>query len=1037
MIPRRNFTVYKSSAGSGKTYTLVKEYLKIALGSDQPDRYRSILAITFTNKAANEMKERIIGALTQCASNEPFDMLDTLCIELNKDESSLRKRASKTLEHILHHYADFGISTIDKFVHKIVRTFAYDLKIPINFEVEMDGEQLISTSVDQLLEQVGTNAGLTKVLIEFIEGKTDDEKSWHIENDIKDYAKNLLQEEGQLHVEKLKKLKLSDFSKLRSSINKKVKEAEDAISSIGEKGLALIDSNSVNHSSFSRGSLPKYFQYLSNVVIKSLEPTATLQKAINEDKWFSGKCSPADKANIENIKEELIALYQQALVVVKSSLADLILYQSIEKNIYAVAVLNEIEKEINLIKQEQNILHISEFNKKIAQIVLNEPAPFIYERLGERYRNYLIDEFQDTSELQFQNLLPLIDNSLSTGNFNMLVGDGKQAIYRWRGGEVEQFAKLPHINSKYGDKDIVAERADSLKRNYQQKVLDTNYRSKKHVVDFNNWFFENISKKIHENYRDIYDKQSQGSLEEKKGGHVSLKILHRVDEESYIEETKATTLSTIRQVVEDGYSLKDITILCRKRKDANDIANFLVENQLPVISSDSLLISGNPQVKLIISLLKYLLNKNNDEAKISIANSILPEGDRHNQLKTVFSSVSNFDKFIVSNFSEFNSEQLLQKSLYETIEELIRIFGLNQENDPYLLGFLQFVHEINNRSGSSIGEFLDQWGNKKDSLSIQIPEGENAITIMTIHKSKGLQFPVVIFPFANWKSKGADNLWIDTEKLKVNIPSALVSVNKNLQKTQYRSQYDAEVNKTLLDNINLLYVAFTRPEDRLYIISSDYKYHDLSTSFIDFVKHSENWNEATNSLTMGEEIAISKDNKIPVKTLTLKQSVFNHWKPRVQISLQADDIWETDGSTSKKDYGKLLHYTLSKIECSSDTEKALEQLKSEGFISTKEFNKLEKDILQIINHKDLKIYFSKEYQVKNEAEIISANGDVLRPDRVAMKDNSVVVIDYKTGLMSNSHAKQITQYGDALNEIGFDLVTKLLVYTAPIKVVSV
>ena len=189
-------------------------------------------------------------------------MLDTLCIELNKDESSLRKRASKTLEHILHHYADFGISTIDKFVHKIVRTFAYDLKIPINFEVEMDGEQLISTSVDQLLEQVGTNAGLTKVLIEFIEGKTDDEKSWHIENDIKDYAKNLLQEEGQLHVEKLKKLKLSDFSKLRSSINKKVEEAEDAISSIGEKGLALIDSNSINHSSFSRGSLPKYFQYL-------------------------------------------------------------------------------------------------------------------------------------------------------------------------------------------------------------------------------------------------------------------------------------------------------------------------------------------------------------------------------------------------------------------------------------------------------------------------------------------------------------------------------------------------------------------------------------------------------------------------------------------------------------------------------------------------------------------------------------------------------------------------------------------------------
>ncbi|MBL4653901.1 MAG: UvrD-helicase domain-containing protein, partial [Flavobacteriales bacterium] len=404
----QNFTVYKSSAGSGKTFTLVKEYLKIALGSQQSDRYRGILAITFTNKAAKEMKERIIDSLTKCTNNEAFDMLDILCEELNESESVLCERATKTLEHILHHYADFGISTIDKFVHKIVRTFAHDLKIPINFEVEMDGEQLISSAVDQLLEQVGSNQELTKVLIEFTEGKTDDEKSWHIENDIKDYAKNLLKEEGQLHIERLRNLKLKDFFKLRNSIHKKVKDAELNISTIGNEGIEIINSKEIEKTSFfGGGAVPTYFKYLAEVKIKNLEPTATLQKIIDGGKWFSGKCTPADRASIENIQDELTNLYHKSTKIIETSLSDLILYQSIEKNIYALALLNEIEEEINLIKQEQNILHISEFNKKIAKIVLNEPAPFIYERLGERYRNYLIDEFQDTSELQFQNLLPL------------------------------------------------------------------------------------------------------------------------------------------------------------------------------------------------------------------------------------------------------------------------------------------------------------------------------------------------------------------------------------------------------------------------------------------------------------------------------------------------------------------------------------------------------------------------------------------------------------------------------------------------------
>ena len=510
----KNFTIYKSSAGSGKTFTLVKEYLALALNdaAKPPQSYKHILAVTFTNKAAAEMKERIIKALKELAEDDYSTISSgtrTMLAALKEhkklnavkkvDDVTIRMRSKNILTAILHNYSDFAIGTIDSFVQKVVRTFAFDLKIPMSFDIEMDDDKLLTQAIDLLLAQIGNDEKLTKALIEFTESKTDEEKSWHIENDLKLFAKNLLTEEGSVYIDKLKNLTIDDFFGIKDSLTIELKKFEIFINSCGNEGLEIIKRGGVEHEKFAGGAngIGKYFTYLFEIRIDKLTPTATVQKNIDSENWYSGKASKDDKASIDAIAGALKNIFTKATEYVEKYKSEYIVFSLINKNIYSLAVLNEIEKLLNEYKAENNILHISEFNKMIAKIVMNEPIPFIYERLGEKYNNYLIDEFQDTSVLQFQNLLPLIDNSLATGHFTMLVGDGKQAIYRWRGGEVEQFAMLPEI-FKHNNNELVLERQKALIRNHNPEVLKNNFRSKREVIEFNNSLFRFLGNTLNE-----------------------------------------------------------------------------------------------------------------------------------------------------------------------------------------------------------------------------------------------------------------------------------------------------------------------------------------------------------------------------------------------------------------------------------------------------------------------------------------------------------------------------------------------------------
>lgn len=1069
----KNFTVYKSSAGSGKTFTLVKEYLALALSDKQypPQAYKHILAITFTNKAAAEMKERISKALKEL-SEEDYSTISSgtktllkalkehvrLNTDQQLDDTIIRRRAQYILTAILHNYSDFAIGTIDSFVHKVVRTFAFDLKIPMSFEIEMDDDRLLTQAIDLLIAQIGNDEQLTKALIEFTERKTDDEKNWHIEYDLKLFAKHLLKEEGGFYIDKLRHLKVDDFFKIKDTLFKELKKFENAVVAIATKAVQLIRKQGLIAKDFYQGDkgIAAYFEKIAKGKLETITPNSFVQNTVGDDKWYSGKISGEAKQGIDSIKTLLLDYFTEIQQLKDEGYANYIVLKLINKNIYSLAVLNEIEKLLIQYKTQNNVLHISEFNKMIAKIVLNEPIPFIYERLGERYSNYLIDEFQDTSVLQFQNLLPLIDNSLAGGHFTMLVGDGKQAIYRWRGGEVEQFAMLPNIFA-HNDNPLVLERESALVRNYDPRILDKNYRSKREVIEFNNAVFKFLSGQLNEKYKKIYDKQEQGFNEENTGGFVQIEFINAERDERR-EQYMQRTFETILELQKDNYQLKDIVILVRKNTDGSDIANFLTDKKIPVISSDSLLLNNSAEINFIFSVLKYLANNTDSITQAEIIEYLVAKGyigpasiDAEKKGPVTLDELLSFKnkhglQIIVEKAGiVFNTNYLSKLALYELCEELIRIFKLNKQPNAYVQFFLDEVLNYSTKKNNNLSEFVEYWDEKRNKASLIVPQGMNAVSIMTIHRSKGLEFPAVILPFLDAKvDTGKKDLWINLNNEQIpELPSAIVPTNKDLLETSYADLYEEEKGKSLLDSLNVLYVALTRAEERIYVFTGKPgKTVDSTTNvtdmFIHYLQDAGLWNGAGNKYTFGE-LHVHQTSKKHETTgnYELKNFNSNQWRDQIKMRAAAPSIWNTQMAEVKKDYGVVVHTALSKIKVKTDVEEALKLMILEGLITHEEREKLHSTLSKIIDLPELGIYFEEGLLVKNESEIITESGELFRPDRVVLTAHSAVIIDYKTGGEKSSHKRQISQYAELLQKMGYQVTQKLLVYIEEERVVSV
>ncbi len=1036
-----SFFVYKSSAGSGKTYTLVREYLQLALASPEPDYFRHILAITFTNKAADEMKDRVLKKLAVLATPDighptPDPLGEELKSNLKLEDAELAHRAAKLLSLILHNYSDFSISTIDKFTHRILATFAHDMRLPVTFNVEVESDGLLTEAIDILLQKAGSDEALTKTLVEFAELRADEDKDWRIEHSIFQLSKILFDEEGHLHVEELKNLTPADFENVRKNSFAFCTKYENILKGIAQEALKTIADEGIALDDFyqSRNGIGNWFRRIAEGNTDSLEGGAHVQKAVGQGIWYTDKKPDNIKACIDGIAPLLLECYQQLQTAKEQYHRDYLLYELVAKNLYAVSVLSEVEKILSEIKTLNNTVHISEFNRLISGVVMYEPAPFIYERIGQRYHHYLVDEFQDTSVLQWLNLLPLLDESLALKHFNMVVGDGKQAIYRWRGGRVEQFTQLPKIfltpallekASKDNDgifPELIAQRQQTLERNIEQRQLDSNYRSKVEVVNFNNDFFSFLSARISGSYSVIYDNHSQKADTNNTGGLVTLDFI--VDDDDYHQKVFEKTKSVIDELVANRFQLKDIAILTRKNTHASEIARYLLEHEVNVISSESLLLSQSAEVNFLISLLRFLYNSKDNIAEVETLYYLQK------------SAVGRLSKYLEQHHPQLHAQTLLKYPLYEVFEKMADAF-FNAVPDPYIQFFLDTVHSYTSRNTNDPGEFLQWWEQKKNKISIVVPQGINAVNVMTIHKSKGLEFPAVIYPFAEDEvDVKRSTLWLDTSEKKELAPMkiALVGANKTLEQTDFANDYTAEVSKTTLDFLNLLYVAFTRPVSRLYVLSPLPEKVKDNISSIPYalkawLEHKQEWQAEKFSYSFGTDMKYVSKTETKENAYRLEQLISSDWREKLLISRNSKKLWEEDLGIT---WGNLFHTAISQIFTENDIQPVLLAMKNDGLIKAEEKKILEEKIVALLNKPEIKPLFAEGLTIKTEADILLTDGTWLRPDRVIINGKYATVIDFKTGKQKPEHQEQLDLYADKLKEMGFERVEEKLIYTESI-----
>jgi ATP-dependent helicase/nuclease subunit A len=1103
-VPQQ-FKIFSSSAGSGKTYQLTKEYLKLALQSENPSYYRSVLAITFTNDAANEMKERILGTLrsfNEANLSEKQKVQSEILLAAITEEIQaeypgqeisielVRARAARTFEQILYNYSEFAVSTIDAFVNKVVKAFTRELNIPYNFEVDLDTTTLLNTAVSLLLDKVNNsqdNELLSRTLENYALEKADEGRSWNnLPSELAAFANNLLNEQVYEAISELQKLTLEDFKKIRQDLYTQKNHIEKSILERAQAAIDLFQQAQVEPAYLhykERGIYGFFSKYLK--AFEFYEPNTYAWQAINDDKWTGAKVPKDVEARLESVKAPLIKYFREIEAIRNTQSPYYILITELLKHLYQVSVLNELEKCIQEIKLDKNLVHISEFNKRISEIVLKEPVPFIYERLGEKYNHILIDEFQDTSSLQWNNLLPLIENSLASGYFNMAVGDAKQAIYRWRGGDMDQILHLykrntPALYQNHKYQDLLESRYDTLDLSLSPADLNTNYRSTREIIDFNNELFEFISESYpnYEMLRNIYDENFKQAVPDgaaRTGGHIQVLFTHPDDTNyqhdldncqrtetlyegyekpeilTYQESTLQIVLQLVRQAQADGYEPQDIAVLCRTNRNSKLVANFLKEKKFDIISQDSLALQFAEVVNLIISLFRVFNRPDDTLARseaIYLVCKVVLQVQPDNQMTQLIADVANhgsnqlfFDQLRTLGFN-LEEKETGNLSLYELTEKLIRIFDLLGKNNEceYIFRFLDVVLEYSLNQSNNLNNFLEYWETHKEKLSINSPKNRNAITITSIHKAKGLAYPVVILPFADWSvepQKGS-LLWGNLPEALPGLgkmASAVVTMSKKLDETPLAAQYQAELEKTFIENLNMMYVGFTRPQDRLYIISQKKDFNSganqktISYLIYRYLEHQELWQDDQLCYQLAKG-TISQKAAVPVTDAVFHLDTFSsyNWQQRLQLKQHANNVFDFQTQQEHRKWNRRLHYALSRITTADELNFVTKMLVNEGIISSKELPELRDLLKKIVKHPQLARYFGKDVAFENEKEILHAKATRYKPDRIAFDGTRVIVLDFKAPPLAQEHTDNLNYYASLFKNLLYAEIKCVLYY---------
>ncbi|NBL64957.1 UvrD-helicase domain-containing protein [Flavobacterium sp. NST-5] len=1049
-MQKQAFSIYDASAGAGKTFTLVKEYLKILLTSPKQDAYRNILAITFTNKAVGEMKSRIVSNLSEFCKDSPNikaqQLIDKIVEETNLNPIEIKQKARQIIKNLIHNYAAFDISTIDKFTHKVIRAFAHDLGLPPLFEISLETENLLAEAVDSLIAKAGEDQLLTKLLVDFTMEKTDNDKSWDISYDIFQTGKLLLNEDDRTEIQQFENFSLENFGDIKNKIKQNVEQLEEKCVLQAQKILQTIADNNINETSFFGEFFPKHLRAIAE---NKFNPR---NKTYHEPEDIKIKKAAPDKPIIEALIPEML----QEVSEIYQTKAKINFFQAFLKNITPLSLLNKVSQELNRIQDEQNILSIAEFNSIIHREIQNQPAPFIYERLGEKYRHFFIDEFQDTSEMQWQNLIPLIGNALAGqdeyGNQGslMIVGDPKQSIYRWRGGKAEQFIELAKNNSPFPHQETKLEH------------LAINYRSYSEVIEFNNRFFKLISEKFeNEDYRKLYFENSHQETNSKKGGYVNISFIKNVEESESEEQPEKSqlyceaVLKTIREVESKGFTWAEIAILTRKKNEGIELANYLTQHNIDILSSETLMIANATEVIFVINTLRYLNNVNNREAKAGmlffIGQFFTENLPLHDFIAAGMQTKSEteFEHFLQLYDFKISLSDVKKKSLYESVETIISTFVKQKADNAYLQYFLDIVLERDMKNSAGAIDFLSYWDKNGQKFSIPSPEGKNAVKIMTIHKSKGLEFPVVIFPFAedNYSRTHREKMWLDNPEESIEIPRVLLNKNQEVKSfgDAAAALFHQKNQETLLDNINVLYVAMTRAEEQLYIISSkniskkgEFPSNNMCRFFIDYIQYFEddqNVEKFEYHIGNSEKIserknAVEASKKVPYITQLLQ--------PKAIKIAQREALMWGGKQLESIEYGNIVHEILSWIKTENDLEKALEKAIENALITVHQVEQVKITLLAVIHHPELQEAFLGNTKILNEQLIIAQNASPIKPDKMVIRDDkSVFLIDYKTGTHLPKYKQQLDSYQYFIEEMGFVVAKKSLVYIGEeVKVVN-
>ena len=1069
-------TVYKASAGSGKTFQLVASCLKLLLKDH--NNYRQILAVTFTNKATAEMKSRILQQLHILASGSKSAYTDMLTSELSLAETVIRGRAGQVLKNILHDYSRFSVSTIDSFTQRVIRSFNHEIGISPQLMLELNNDMVLEEAVGRLLAKVDTDIQLRRWLVEFSAEKIRENRSQQIESDIKALGKELFREKFQVFFPEgddsvYNRENLENFRKELQQIvgvfkNTMKKKAADCMQLMGNAGFSTADFL------YKETGVAGYLKCISENVIK--EPGARVLDVLGSaDKWFA-KTHP-EKEQLRQLTEkelqprlaDLLSFYENNLLQHNSAV-------EVIKQLRMLGILSDLKEEITRLLHEKGMMLISDSNLLLKKIIAGSDSPFIYEKMGSRYSYYMLDEFQDTSGLQWENFRPLIADALSEGHETLLVGDVKQSIYRWR-------------NS---DWNILASRitTDFAQHPPREVSLDKNWRSCRNIIRFNNATIGALKQLFldrlpGEEEKELFESRLNGlySSYEQEPGHSSagdegLVEVNFLPEEEFDQHSSQLLVEQVKRLQDKGMKASDIAILIRKNSEGAGIVETFLdaarreENSaynLSVISGESLFLYASKGVNFVILVIEWLKDPENKIWKIALlqlwfswlkplvhpAYPAPVPGDEPEWLNDG-SGENLFQAELETRLLEIKTRTLLL-SLDEIIMEISSRFGLFelQSELPFLQTLTDKAAELKISLSNDLSGFLLWWNEQGYETSVNVNEEVDAVRLLTVHKSKGLEFGAVLLPFFNWDTSWTGNqariLWCTPSAGPFNrFPLLPVKAGSALAKTIFRDDYFEEKMNSHIDTLNLIYVAFTRAKSVLFVNCK--KYEDkkgrqpgktvnvlLEDALNLLVK--ENKLQAFphndgNTYTFGK-MPVVTGGGVTFQTGWINKYQYNGFGSRIRLRTDSENITMAGEGKTVRSTGNIVHEILAGITQASDVERACRKAFLEGKINAGE----QQQIMQIIGDSLLNPvigrWFSGDYTVLNERMILS-DGKVLRPDRIMISGKQAIVVDYKWGdIKQDSYIKQVRNYSAHLLQCGFEKVEGYIWYINSGEVVEV